>query len=361
VVLRERLDHRDRAKVREQLRAWPKGVPVVLEASFGWGWLSDEIEAAGLVPRLSNCYKVEQMRQARGQVKTNQKDADLLSLLPFEAEPWWEVWRAPPAVRDRRERMRYRATRVEAQSELKQRIHAWLNRQGIVRTESDLFGVDGRRFLDAVVEAGRTAEVVLGPGAHAALKGLMEPLEYVRKELAVIAWTLREELTQDPLTRRLDTVPGFGLILSHVVMAEVGCFGRFTEEGKLARYSCLVPLSKDSGEPDPTKPPKSRHLGRRGNLTLKWAFIEAAHGAVRHGGRWRAMFDRATDGGKRDCGHGYIKVARELVNVVYAMMKHGTDYTETPPARPGSVHARKSDSGSGTGQPNAPTVQASRA
>jgi transposase len=230
-----------------------------------------------------------------------------------------------------------------------------------VRTESDLFGVDGRRFLDAVVEAGRTAEVVLGPGAHAALKGLMEPLEYVRKELAVIAWTLREELTQDPLTRRLDTVPGFGLILSHVVMAEVGCFGRFTEEGKLARYSCLVPLSKDSGEPDPTKPPKSRHLGRRGNLTLKWAFIEAAHGAVRHGGRWRAMFDRATDGGKRDCGHGYIKVARELVNVVYAMMKHGTDYTETPPARPGSVHARKSDSGSGTGQPNAPTVQASRA
>jgi len=56
-----------------------------------------------------------------------------------------------------------------------------------------------------------------------------------------------------------------------------------------------------------------RHLGDRGNRTLKWAFIEAAHGAVRSGGRWRAMFDRLTDGGTRDRNRGYIKVARELV------------------------------------------------
>ena len=31
VVLRERLDHRDRSKLREQLASWPKGVPVVVE------------------------------------------------------------------------------------------------------------------------------------------------------------------------------------------------------------------------------------------------------------------------------------------------------------------------------------------
>ncbi len=42
-------------------------------------------------------------------VKTNDKDADLTSLLPFEATNWWEVWRAPKEVRDRREQMRYRA------------------------------------------------------------------------------------------------------------------------------------------------------------------------------------------------------------------------------------------------------------
>jgi hypothetical protein len=103
VVAREQLDHTNRAGVREQLKRWPKGIPIVLEASFGWGWLSDLMEEVGLSPQLSNCYKVDGMRKTRGWAKTNKKDADLLSLLPKEtqsdAEPWWKVWRAPADVR----------------------------------------------------------------------------------------------------------------------------------------------------------------------------------------------------------------------------------------------------------------------
>ena len=49
VVRRERLDHRDRSRLRAQLATWPKAVPIVMEASFGWGWLSDEIATAGKV------------------------------------------------------------------------------------------------------------------------------------------------------------------------------------------------------------------------------------------------------------------------------------------------------------------------
>ena len=55
VVAREKLDHRDRSALREQIGRWPPGTPLVLEASFGWGWLSDEMRAAGLAPQLSNC------------------------------------------------------------------------------------------------------------------------------------------------------------------------------------------------------------------------------------------------------------------------------------------------------------------
>ena len=48
ILWRERLRHEDRPRLREALTAWPKGVPVVMEATFGWGWLSDELAAAGL-------------------------------------------------------------------------------------------------------------------------------------------------------------------------------------------------------------------------------------------------------------------------------------------------------------------------
>ena len=64
VVGRQRLDHRDTDILRQRLSDWPKGLPVVMEASFGWAWLSDLMLKVGLEPHLSNCYKVEQMRKA---------------------------------------------------------------------------------------------------------------------------------------------------------------------------------------------------------------------------------------------------------------------------------------------------------
>jgi transposase len=361
VVFRERLDHRDRQGLRKQVAAWPKGVPIVMEASFGWGWLSDEMAAAGLDVHLSNCFKVERMREARGDVKTNKKDADLLSLLPMEVTAWWEVWRSPPVVRDHREWMRYRAGLVAAQTETKNRIHAVCHRHGIFYEFTDLFGGKGRRFLKAVCQEGRHAGGTLAEGALEALRGLMRLLEHLRAELATVAWHLRRELSRDELTRRLDGIPGFGLILSHTVESEVGRIDRFRGAKALASYACLAPRADETGEAKPGRSPQGRHLGSRGNLVLKWTFIEAAHGAVRHGGKWRAMWDRATDGGKKDKNRGYIKVARELVTVVDVVWRKGVKYREQSPARPGSRKAgrrRQGDSRPGTGQPSAAMVHA---
>jgi len=252
LVRRERLDHTDRQQLRRRLAAWPKDVPIVLEASFGWGWLADEMQAAGLEVRLSNCFKVKKFRASRGMVKTNEKDAALLSELPFEKTDWWRVWVAPAGVRNEREWLRLRMDLVGLQTATKNRISAIFHRHGIFHEFSDLFGAGGR-----------------------------------------------------------------------VLVAEL------CREG--------------------------RHLGVRGNRTLKWAFIEAAHGAVRRGGRWRAMFDRYTDGGKRNRNRGYIKVARALVKVVYVIWRRGVDYRDSPPPRPsGKQRLQSWLSRPGTGQPCRP-------
>ena len=358
VVRRERLDHRDRAALRERLRRWPRAAPVVLEASFGWGWLADLMQGLGLRPELSNCYKLEQMRKARGLPKTNKKDADLLSLLPYEADGWWKVWPAPPEVRDRREWMRHRASLVKVQTETKNRICALFHRHGILHEFSDLFGADGRRFLAEVCRRGGTKDVPLPQGALAALRSLMELLTDVRRQLAWIARELRGQLERSALARRLDGIPGIGLILAHALVAEIGMIERFATHRALAAYSLLAPISHDTGE-DHGSRPLGRRLGCRGNRTLKWAFVEAAHGAVRRGGKWRAIFDRATDGGQRDRNRGYIKVARELVKVVYVVWKKNVQYTDQPPPRPGASRRERaeaffSSTRSGTGQPCRP-------
>ncbi len=354
VVSRQRLDHRRRKELQDRLSRWPTGIPVVMEASFGWGWLSDLLEEAGQQVHLSNCYKVEQMRKARGWVKTNKKDADLISLLAFEQSDWWKVWRAPPDVRNRREQMRFRSDLVGSQTRVKSRIHAIFHRHGIFHDFSDLFGCKGRKFL---VELCLHNPTNLSYQALLALRGQSKLLDHLRRQLADVARILRKQLLKTPLTMRLKTIPGIGLILAHVLAAEIGRIERFKNQKALASYSLLAPRADDTGQDDPGHSPKGRHLGLRGNRTLKWAFIEAAHGAVRSGGKWRAIFDRVTDGGKKNRNRGYIKVARELVKVVYAVWAKGVDYQAIPPVRPGHK-SNKKKSRSETGQLLHPMVHA---
>ena len=356
VVRRERLDHPDRQALRDRLAQWPKGVPFVMEASFGWGWVADLMNELELTPVLSNCLKVERMRKARGLAKTNKKDADLLSLLPSEKDDWWKVWMAPPEVRDQREWMRYRSGLVKIGTQTQNRIHAVFHRHGIFHEFSDLFGAKGRVFLAELCKDGRAPDVQLAPGALTGLRGQIRLLGHVRGQLAEVAKKLRGQLNRSPLAKRLDGIPGFGLILAHTLMSEIGEIVRFRNHRKVASYSLLSPIADDTGEDDPGRPPTGRRIGKRGNVTLKWAFIEAAHGAVRSGGKWRKIFDRYTDGGKKDRNRGYIKVARELVKVVDVVWRKGVDYTDNPPARPRASRRDKArryfgSTRSGTGQP----------
>jgi transposase len=60
-----------------------------------------------------------------------------------------DAWVAPPAVRELRELVRYRARLVALCSGLKASVHAVLAKQGVHIAVSDLFGVGGRDLLAA--------------------------------------------------------------------------------------------------------------------------------------------------------------------------------------------------------------------
>src|SRR6202044_2141796 len=66
-----------------------------------------------------------------------------------------------------------------------------------------------------------------------------------------------------------------------------------------------------------------------------------AHGAVRKSEHFRAIFNRRTDGGKRDRGRGFITVAHELSRVGLSCCHYERDYSEQRPPRPGSQGARE--------------------
>lgn len=333
VAWRERLGHEDRRLFRQRLDDWPRGIPVILESSFGWEWMCEELEQAGLDPCLASSRKVAAWRSARGVAKSNRTDADLLSELGRQTDRWWQVWLPPQEVRDRREWLRNRMSLVRVQTGLKNRIHAILHRHGILHDFSDLFGVAGRRMLTRLANDTKTPQ--LRESARSTLKGYLQLLDQLRRQIATVTRTIHRQLKASPEGKRLQGLPGVGTVLAHTILAEVGDFARFRSAKHLASYSLLAPRAFDSGE-ETGEAPKGRHVGHMGRRTLKWAWIEAARGAVRRGGRFRKVFDRYTDGGKRNRNRGYILVGHELCRTAYAISKKETQYRDDPPERPGS-------------------------
>ena len=88
---------------------------VVLEATYGWYWAVDVLQAHGARVHLAHPLGVKGFRYRR--VKNDVRDAgDLADLLRMGRLP--EAWIAPPATRELRELVRYRAKLVAIRSGL---------------------------------------------------------------------------------------------------------------------------------------------------------------------------------------------------------------------------------------------------
>jgi len=312
--------------------------------------MTDELLAGGLEPHLTSGSKTSGWRKSRGLAKNNRLDADLLATLWRQPERWWEIWLAPPLVREQREWLRYRMGLVQTQTTLKNRIQAVLHRHGILHPHSDLFGVKGRALLEELMSK---HDPRLPQSAKATLDGSLQLLDNLRRPLAQVTRQLRLQVTSNPQAELWRSLPGIGWILAYTIQAEIGILERFKNAGHLAAYSLLAPRDDDSGEEDPKKIPANRHVGKIGRQTLKWAFRQASTSAIRSSPKLKALFDRITDNGKRNRGRGFTAVAHQLCRIGYACVKHGRAYNEqSPPPRPGSVQIPPSPtSHSAAGQP----------
>ena len=140
------IDNDPVALALEVARAGPDP-EVVLEATYGWYWAADVLEAAGAKVHLAHPLGVMMFSHQR--VKNDRRDAtNLAELLRMGRLP--EAWIAPPELRELRELVRYRAKLVALRSGLKTQVHAVLAKEGVHVPMTDLFGVAGNHLLDSL-------------------------------------------------------------------------------------------------------------------------------------------------------------------------------------------------------------------
>jgi len=119
---------------------------IVIEATYGWYWIVDWLQAQGATVHLAN---PSGLNWGTRRVKNDERDAiDLVDMWRLGRLP--EAWIAPPATRELRELVRYRAKLVALRSGLKAQVHAVLAKEGVLPTARDQFGKNRNAQLNAL-------------------------------------------------------------------------------------------------------------------------------------------------------------------------------------------------------------------
>jgi len=317
-VGKARWSHDAPQKIREYVRRFQPAA-AALEATRNWDWMFELLEEEVGQVVLSHPARTRLIAEAK--IKTDQVDARVLAqLLRIGFLP--TAYAPPREVREGRELHRYRMTLVRYQTQLKNRIHALLDRQGIMAPEADLFTRRGRVWL---------VQVDLRPPYRFELDSLLRRLDEAVVERRALERELRQRLRADPRTPWLLSVPGIGETTAYLILHEVGDIHRFASAKHFASYCVLVPSTRQSADHR-----YQGHVGRAGNLYLKWALIEAAQVARRHDPALEALHARLLHGGSNKAT---VAVARHLAVAVYQVLTREQPYrfrnrTDTQPGKP---------------------------
>jgi transposase len=194
--------------------------------------------------------------------------------------------------------------------QLKNRIHALLARNGLTSPASDLFGKQGRSWLEGLE---------LRPVHRGILDRYLRILDTLQSDIKTTTAEANREARRDSRARLLMSIPGIGALTALLFLAEAGDIHRFPNARCLVSYAGLAPRVRASGD--------WIHLGpisKQGSPWLRWMFTEAAMKAGQSAGRLGKFYHRIQQRhGKQTAA---IALGRKLLVIAYFVLKSERSY-----------------------------------
>jgi transposase len=275
---------------------------VVIEATYGWYWAVDLLQDAGFRVHLAHPSGND---WGNRRVKNDERDArDLADLLRLGRLA--EAWIAPPAVREVRELVRYRAKLVQLRSGLKAQVHAVMGKEGVLPTLTDMFCAAGQRELD---------RMELGDVYVIRVESLRDLIELYDREVVMLERKIHQLLRHDHGYQTIQVLNGVGRTIAATFVTEIGDVTRFRSAEALCSWAGLAPRHRESD----TKVVRGG-ITKMGSRLLRWAALEAI--ARYHGGSWlQRDFHRIAE--RRGKNKARVAVARKVLTLVYYGLRDG--------------------------------------
>jgi transposase len=315
-ISRQRIRPADRAGVREFLQQFDgTGLEVALEATTGWRFVVEELQAIGAEVHLAEPAEAAALKGKKKRAKTDWADArHLRELLLIGRLP--ESWIPPAHLLDLRARVRTRHLLSHQRTEWQQRIHSVLYHHGIPQ-QRNLLTQERRDWL---------AAQPLSDTAREQVTTALSVIDTLDAQLGPFDKELRAHARKQPGCRTLiREIYGIGELTAVTILAELGDTRRFPNSRDVVRYAGLDITVHQS---DAHRAPG--HLSRQGPPALRWALYEAAQRARFPASPDRAYYEQlaARIGGNRAC----LALARKLLKRSYHLLKPLGDQALAPVA-----------------------------
>jgi transposase len=238
---------------------------VVVESTYNWYWLVDGLMEAGYRLHLANTAAIVQYEGLK--YTDDESDARWLAkLLRLGLLPEGYIY--PKQQRAVRDLLRKRSQLVSQRTSNLQSVQNLLARN---RGHSLSANAVKRLRFEEVDRLLPDEDLALAVKSNLAVMGTLEEVIRQLEKAAQAKIKLRPEF------KPLLTVSGIGQILGLTIMLETGEIGRFPKAGNYASYCrCVGSERRTNGKR------KGRGNAKNGNKYLAWAFVEAAHFAVRY-------------------------------------------------------------------------------
>ncbi len=292
------------APYREYMQA------IAVESTYNWYWLVDGLMDAGYSVKLVNTVAV---KIYDGLKYTNDEhDArHLAHLMKLGVLPTGYIY--PKEERAVRDLLRKRAQLVRC------RTAQILSIQNLAsRNRGKGIKTDEIRRLDE-----KAIKNICGGSLmrSLALESNLAVMRCLDEEIRGLERAVLGQARLKPAFENLLTIDGVGKILGMTIMYEAGDMERFSKVGQFASYARCVGSSRWSNGKK-----KGSGNSRNGNKYLSWAFIEAAHFAVRYNERIRKYYQRKK--AKKNVAVAMKAVAHKLARACYHILKDQVPFEE---------------------------------
>jgi len=299
---------------RERFSAVLGGRPparILLEASTESEWVARHLESLGHEVIVADPTYAPMYATRSRRVKTDRRDARTLAEA-CRLGAYRAVHRASDAQRHVRAELAVREALIRTRTRYVAVVKALLRR-------------DGWRLPSGMPEhtARKVAALPLGAAARAELTPLLTLLAPLQDQIDAADRQLEAVAAQDPVVRRLESVPGIGPVTAVAFVAALDTVDRFTSARQVAGYLGLAPSERSSGEHQ-----RRGRISKTGNPRVRVLLVEAGWRLLRSrqsaAAPLRAWAERIAT--RRGRAIAAVALARRLARILYALWRDASQY-----------------------------------